>query len=70
MPARLAFEVSQQSAQAQLENIQPGMYDFIIMTFFRQIYVSISSLSYNLYALIHNTLIREIATFAVFASVL
>lgn len=37
LPARLAFEVSQQSAQAQLENIQPGMYDFIIMTFFRQI---------------------------------
>lgn len=29
LPARLAFEVSQQSAEAQLENIQRRTYDFV-----------------------------------------
>lgn len=39
LPARLAFEVSQQSAEAQLENIQRRTHDFITtQAFFGRIF--------------------------------
>lgn len=50
LPARLAFVVSQQSAQAQLENIQWGTCDFITtQTFFRRIFRRCSFLFVGIY---------------------